>query len=297
LNRSLLGYAGVAGAAVMWGTIGLAARQLFAIGLTPLEAAVWRAAAAFALLGALTLLTNRAALRVALPDLPLFAAYGAVSVAGYMVIYFAAIAATTVATAAMLLYTAPAWVVILARLFLGERLTPMKGAAVALACAGCALVVGALGPAGMRLTPAGLLAGLGAGLTYALYSIFGKRALRGYSPLTTVVYALGFGSLFLLAFARGLPPVPTGGAAPLLYLIVGPTTTAYLLYITGLRWIEAGRASVIATIEPLVAATGGSLILHEPFGPTQWLGAALVLTGVVLVGGEHLFGTDQGLGR
>lgn len=297
MNRTLVGYAGVAGAAVMWGTIGLAARRLFAAGMTPVEAAAWRAVAAFALLLAVTLVTNRGALRVASRDLPLFAVYGAISVAGYMVVYFAAIAATTVATAAVLLYTAPAWVVILARLFLGERLTPMKGAAVALACAGCALVVGAFGAAGMRLTPAGLIAGLGAGLTYALYSIFGKRALRGYTPLTTVVYALGFGALFLLVSARGLPPVPAGGVTPLLYLIAGPTTAAYLLYITALRWVEAGRASIIATIEPLVAATGGSLILHEPFGAAQWLGTALVLAGVVLVAGERSVATDYDRGR
>ena len=272
----------------MWGTIGLPARSLFAAGLTPLEAAVWRAAAAFALLLAFTVATRRRALRVARRDLPLFAAYGAISVAGYMVVYFEAIRATTVATAAVLLYTAPAWVVILARVFLRERITAMKYAAVGLAFAGCALVVGAFGPDTMRLTPAGLAAGLGAGLTYALYSIFGKTALRRYSPLTTVVYALGFGALFLIAMTRGLPPVPAGGAAALLYLIAGPTAAAYVLFITGLQWVEAGRASIIATLEPLVAALAGVLILHEPFGISQWLGAALILAGVVLVGGEHL---------
>jgi drug/metabolite transporter (DMT)-like permease len=106
----------------------------------------------------------------------------------------------------VLLYTAPAWVVILARLFLGERMTPMKYAAVALACAGCALVVGVFGPDTIRLTPAGLAAGLGAGLTYALYSIFGKTALRRYSPLTTVIYAL-FGRC-VFCVCGGLPRVP-----------------------------------------------------------------------------------------
>ena len=277
----------------MWGTIGLAARSLFAAGLTPLEAAVWRAAAAFALLFVFTLATHRPALRVARRDLPLFAAYGAISVAGYMTVYFAAIRATTVATAAVLLYTAPAWVVILARLFLSERMTPMKYAAVALACAGCALVVGVFGPDTMRVTPAGLAAGLGAGLTYALYSIFGKTALRRYSPLTTVIYALGFGALCLLVFAGGLPRIPAGGVAPLLYLIAGPTTAAYLLYITGLQWVEVGRASIIATIEPLVAAIGGALILHEPFGLSQWVGTVFVIGGVIVVGGERLLGVND----
>ncbi len=234
------------------------------------------------------MLLNRGALRVATRDLPLFAAYGAVSVAGFMTVYFIAIRMTTVATAAVLLYTAPAWVVVMARLLFGESMTRMKVAALALTFVGCVLVVGAAGPGALRLTPAGLLAGLGAGLTYALYSIFGKTALRRYSPLTTVIYALAFGALFLLIASGGLQPVTAGGVPALAYVIVVPTVAAYLLFITGLRWVEAGRASVIATLEPVVAALGGAIVLREPFEPAQWLGAALVLGGVVLVQGEHV---------
>ncbi len=281
------GYAQVAAAAVLWGTIGVAARSLFTSGLTPLGASVWRATGAFALLGAYCLLANRAALRTTWRDLPLFAAYGAVSVAGFMTVYFTAIQLTTVATAAVLLYTAPAWVVVLARVFFGEPMTPMKTAAVALSFVGCVLVIGAVDSGAMRLGAAGLLAGLGAGFTYAMYSIFGKTALRRHSPLTTVVYTLGFGALFLLIFSGGLPRVPSSGLAALVYVIAGPTAAAYVVYIAGLQWIEAGRASVVATLEPVVAALCGAFLLREPFGATQWIGAALVLCGVVLVQGEQ----------
>jgi drug/metabolite transporter (DMT)-like permease len=278
----LAGYAAVAAAATAWGTIGLASRQIFAAGLEPLDAAAWRATAAFVLLAGYCLVRARPALRIRLADAPLFAAYGAVSVAGFMTVYFAAIALTTVATAAILLYTAPAWVVLLARLAFREPLTRNKTVAVALVFAGCVLVAGAA-TGTVRLSPAGLLAGLGAGLTYALYSIFGKMALRRHSPLTTVVYALGFGALFLLIASRGLVPVPAAGALALVYVVVVPTAAAYLLFIAGLQRVEAGRAAVVATIEPVVAALTGTLVLHEPFGPTQWIGAAFVLGGILLV--------------
>lgn len=281
----------MAAAAVLWGTIGLAARSLFAAGLTPLQAAAWRATGAFVLLLVLGLARNPSVLRVERRDMPLLAAYAAVSVAGFMTVYFTAIDLTTVATAAVLLYTAPAWVVLMARALFGEPITPMKTAAVGLTFAGCVLVVGAVGPDAVRLSPAGLLAGLGAGLTYALYSIFGKTALRRYPPLTVVTCALGSGGLVLLVAAGGLPPVPAGAAAALAYTVVGPTALAYLLYTTGLRRIEAGRASVVATIEPVVAAVGGALLLRQPFGPAQWLGAALVLIGVLVVQGGSL--TDR----
>ncbi|MDQ7859404.1 MAG: EamA family transporter [Armatimonadota bacterium] len=288
-SGSARGYAQVAAAAICWGTLGLAARPLFAAGLAPREAAAWRAIGACVLLAVYCLAADRAALRLRVRDLPLLGAFGLVSVAGFMTVYFTAISLTTVATAAVLLYTAPAWVVVLARLLFGEPVTPMKGAAVGCAFAGCVLVVGAVGPEAVRLSPAGLLAGLGAGLTYALYSIFGKTALRTLAPTTTVVYTLTFGALALLAAGRGLPPVPPAAAVlPLAYVIVFPTALAYLLYISGLRRVEAGRASVVATLEPMVAALGGAFVLREPFGALQWIGAALVLTGVVLVQAEHL---------
>lgn len=278
----------MAAAAVLWGTLGVAVRSLLASGLSPLQAAVWRAGGAFAVLLIYCLLVNRPALRVRRGDLPLLAAYGAVSVAGFMTVYFTAIELTTVATAAVLLYTAPAWVVILARALYGEAMTPMKGAAVALTFAGCALVVGAFGAGAVRLTPSGLMAGLGAGLTYALYSIFGKAALRRHSPLTTVVYTLGFGAIFLVAASGGLPPVRVATLPVIAYVIAAPTCAAYLLYIAGLRQIEAGRASVVATLEPVVAALGGTLLLHEPMAAAQWAGAALVMGGVVLVQSESM---------
>ncbi len=293
MTGPLRGYLLITVAAILWGTIGLAARSLFAAGLTPLGAAAWRSTGAFALLTAYCLLADRAALKITRRDVPLLAAFGAVSVAGFMTVYFTAIELTTVATAAVLLYTAPAWVVVLARLFFGEPMTSMKAAAVGLSFAGCVLVVRAADPGTVRLTAAGLLAGLGAGFTYALYSIFGKTALRRHSPLTTVVYTLGFGALFVLIIAGGLPRVSSSGLPALVYVILGPTAAAYVVYIAGLRWIEAGRASVVATLEPVVAALGGAFLLREPFGLTQWIGAALVLTGVVLVQGEQFFRRSQ----
>lgn len=285
--RALRGYVQVAAAAVLWGTLGLALRRLFAAGLTPLDAAAWRAAGAFVLLLAYSLLRNRPALRVARRDLPLLAAFGAISIAGFMTVYFTAIALTTVATAAVLLYTAPAWVVVLARLVFGEAITPVKLAAVVFTFAGCVLVVGAIGPGAVRLSGAGLLAGLGAGLTYALYSIFGKTALRRLSPLTTVIYTLGFGAALMVP-AGGWPRLPAGEAPALIYLIALPTVAAYLLYISGLRWVDAGHASIVATLEPVVAALAGTLLLREPMAAVQWAGAALVVGGVLLVGAEPL---------
>lgn len=289
-ESALRGYVQIVAAAVLWGTVGVGVRGLFAAGLSPLQAAGLRASGAFLALLLYCLVARRQALRVSARDLPLLAAFGAVSVAGFMTVYFTAIELTTVATAAVLMYTAPAWVVVLARLMFHEPMTRMKAAALPLTFAGCVLVVGALGPRELRLSTAGLLAGLGAGLTYGLYSIFGKVALRRHSPLTAVVYTLGFGALLLMvaaSTAAGGPPEVPGRAVPaLLYVIAGPTVAAYLLYIDGLRRVEAGRAAVVATLEPVVAAVAGTALLGEPMGLAQWVGSGLVIGGVLLVQAE-----------
>ncbi len=288
MSPALRGYLQVAAAAVLWGTLGVPVRSLLASGMSPLETAAWRASGAAAVLLLYCLLADRSSLGVRRGDLPLLATFGAVSVAGFMTVYFTAIDLATVATAAVLLYTAPAWVVILSRAIYGEAITPTKAAAVMLVFAGCALVVGAFGPGALRLSTGGLAAGLGAGLTYALYSIFGKAALRRHSPMTTVLYTSGFGAVLLVAAAGGLPGARAATFPAISYMVAAPTCAAYLLYIAGLRHVEAGRASVVATLEPVVAALAGTLLLREPMSAAQWGGAALVLGGVILVQGGAL---------
>jgi len=273
----------VAGAGALWGTIGIAAKGAFRDGISPSDVALWRAGGAFIVLLAAALFARRDAFRIAPRDLPLFAGYGLIGVAVFMTVYLTAIRLSTVAAAAMLLYTAPAWVTVLARLFFHEPLSRRKAAAVLLTVTGSALVVRAYDPAALRLNLAGILAGLAAGLTYALYSIFGKHALRRYDPFATVLFALGFGTGFLLLALRRWPALPSAAALPVvLYLILVPTVVAYLLYTGGLRMMEAGRASIVATVEPVVAAVLGFLLLGELLDGWQWVGGALILTGVVL---------------
>jgi len=280
-------YFRILAAAAIWGSIGVAGRIAFGAGIDPLETAFFRAAIAFLALTTAVAISHRPLLRVQRSDLWLFAAFGVVSIAAFFFVYLYAISRTSVATAAILLYTAPVWVIVLSRLLFHEPLTRSKILAVVLAFAGCVLVVRGYDPRSLHLNLPGVLAGLASGFTYGMYSIFGKTALRRLSPMPTVVYTLGFGALFLLAAGGGLPPLPRAGLGPLLYVIIFPTALAYLLYIGGLRWIEAGRASVVATLEPVVAALGGAFLLREPFGIVQWIGAALVLAGVVLVQGEQ----------
>lgn len=274
-------------AAILWGSIGVAGRLAFRAGVAPLEAAFYRAAISFIVLLVFIAGTNRGALRIRSVDLPLFAGFGLVSIAAFFFVYLTAIERTSVATAAILLYTAPAFVVVLSSILFGELLTRTKIGTVLLAFTGCVLVVRGYDPGSLRLNLPGVLAGLGSGFTYALYSIFGKTALWRYSPMTTLAYALGFGTVFLGAAAAATGALaashPPQGWLWILYLALITTLLAQWLYLVGLRQIEAGRASLVATIEPVVAAVLGFGILGERMEPLQILGGVLILTAVVSV--------------
>jgi drug/metabolite transporter (DMT)-like permease len=280
-------YLRILAAAVIWGSIGVAGRAVFGAGVDPLETAFYRAAIAFLTVAAAVAVWNRPLLRVRAGDLWLFVAFGAVSIAAFFFVYLYAISRTSVATAAILLYTAPIWVIILSRILFHEALSRGKVLAVVLAFVGCILVVRGYDPASLRLNLPGVLAGLASGFTYGMYSIFGKTALRRYSPLTTLVYALGIGAVILggAAWAAGaIGPAPSAGAwAGILYLSLVTTLLAQWLYLSGLGAVEAGRASLVATIEPVVAAILGYLALGELLEGWQIVGGVLVLSAVLAV--------------
>ncbi len=280
----------IALAAGLWGTLGLFFKASLAYGLTSLGLAFLRSLLTLALLFLGLALTRPRLLRVAPRHLPGFLVLGGVSVALFYWVYIVAVDLTSVATGAVLLYTAPAWVTLLAHWQFGEPLGRRKLGALALAFVGCALVARAYDLQHLRLNGLGVLAGLAAGLTYALYSILSVPLLRRYPPLTVVTWAVAFGTLLLAPVVgwqgwRSLAPVLTPSPLWLwlLGLAVGPTVGALTLYTAGLQRVPAGVASITATLEPVVATVLAVAVLGERLAVPQVVGAALVVTAVLLL--------------
>lgn len=287
MSARTLGYLQVAAAAVLWGSLPIGGRFAFAGGVTPYATAAWRGFFAFVVLLGYTAIRDPRQLRIERRHLGVFVTWGVVAVAAFFVLYMEAVARTSVATAAVLLYTAPAFVAALSTVALREPMTSRKAASIALAFAGAVLVARGYDPAALRLNAAGVLAGLGAGFTYALYSIFAKVAVARYTPTASLTYALGIGSSVLMVV--GLPSGWVGAAyAPsawlaLAYLALVTTVLASSLFASGLRHVEASRASVVATVEPVVAAVLAYAILGETLEPLQIVGGAMVLAGAAWV--------------
>jgi drug/metabolite transporter (DMT)-like permease len=226
-------------------------------------------------------------LRIRPGDLPFFALYGFVGVTMNFWAYFSAVKFTTLAVAITLLYTYPAFVVLLSALFLRERLTSTKAVAVVVALLGSALVAQVHQADWLRLNLRGILFGLLSGLSMATYSIFGKRALSRYAPWTVVLYAFGAGGIFLagLSGPQLLQAIRYPGVAWLwiLGLALIPSLGGYALYTFGLRDLQASQASIIATWEVVTAASLGWFLFGEHPAAVQYLGAALVCFGVAWI--------------
>lgn len=193
-------YACILAAAACWGCIGLFNRPLLNAGIAPENLVVTRNLGGLAVLALFFLCTDRSVFKMKAKHLPIFIATGIISVVLFTLCYFNAQKLCSLSVSAILLYTAPAMVVLMSALVFKEKITGKKLLALALALLGCALVTGVF-TGGLSLTTKGLLFGLGAAFFYALYSIFAPFGLRHYSPLAVVFWTFVFAALGALFVA------------------------------------------------------------------------------------------------
>lgn len=274
-------------AAVQWSTMGIFGKALFEYNADPLTVVALRAVLVFITLLAFLLLFRRHWLSIQRGDWLFFAAYGLIGVAAGFFLYFVAIDLIGVALAAVLLYTYPVFVTFLSAIFLGEQITAYKVIALVMTSGGIALVSGIYGPTSAQGGIPGIAVALLSAATVATHSIFGKKAVRKYSPWTVLLYSIGFGSFFLMVaqiLFRGFPDLvrPPAFWGLLLALAWIATLGANLAYVSALARIEASRASITAAIEPVFAIFLAYIFFGETLSPMQFAGTALVLIGVLV---------------
>lgn len=275
-------------AGCFWGSMGIFVRRLSTYGFNSVQIVTIRLTLAALMFCILLFFKDRSGFRISLRDIPLFLGLGVGSVLFFAVCYFTAITMMPLSTAAILLYTSPIWIMLMSLLFFHEKLTGKKVAALLLAFAGCVLVSGISGE-GMTLT--GLLIGLGSGIGYGLYSILGTVALRRYSPYTVTTYTFLFAAAGALLICHPADMLSKFSAAPakgslfLLCLLTALVTAVipFLAYTLGLRSVEASRAGILATVEPMVATLIGLIVYGEPLTVSSGLGIILILAAVILL--------------
>lgn len=259
----------------MWGTLGIFAKLLYRYSLDPFTIVFYRASIAFTLLLLYNAFKNGLTLKR--QKLKFYAFYGFFSVFLFYVLYFYAVKVSSVSLAVLLLYTAPIHSTILGYLVFKEKITPMKLFSLSMVLLGVLFVT----QLNEEVNLLGIVLGLLSGFTYALYGILGKIAVKEEKPEEALMYTLGFGALFLLPFSRFSVPLE---AMPWIFaLALFPTFLAYLMYNHALQEVEASRASIVATIEPVVALILAYLIFHETLSGRQTIGAVLIILGALIL--------------
>ncbi len=296
-RQPVRGYIYIAAATFFWGisaTLGRAAftgrlpglHQVNAI--DPLILSQGRATFSFlVLLPILMLLRGRHSLRLPARDLGQLFLIGILGVAASNYFYYLAIQRTNVATAIIVQYTAPIWVLLYTVARRLQKPTLQQVAAVGLAVTGIALVIGLFGGGGLRLDAVGLFAALLAAFSFAFYNIGGHDILARRDRWIVLLYTTCSASLFWLVVN---PPwrliAAHYSAAQWLFLLLFSLLSVlapFAFYFAGLQHLEPTRAIVVSCLEPVFSIVIAAIALGELMRPLQVIGIVFVLAAITVV--------------
>ena len=260
-------------------------------GLTPLGPVILsqtRVGFSFLLLLPLLLLVGgREAVRFPRKEIFRSMLLGVLGLAGANYFYYLAIDKSTVATAIIVQYTAPVWVLLymVARGF--QRPTAKRVLAVMLAVVGAALAIGVLNSAQIKANAYGIAASLGAAFSFAFYTVYGHDVLSGNPRWKVTLYALLGASIFWLILnpPNRILAAHYSGHQWLFLLIFSITSmlVPIAFYFSGLQHLDATRAIVTSCLEPIFAILCAAIFLHEGLSWIQIVGVVIVLVATVVV--------------
>ena len=275
-------------AASLWGIAGIFVRAIEKTEISEMQIVLGRALFSTLIIGVIALIKDPKLFKINLKDIWIFIGSGIFSIVLFNYSYYTTMSLTSLSVAAVLLYTAPFFVVILSFFIFKEKFTLNKCVACIVAFIGCCFVSG-LFDASHRISGKALLFGLLTGFGYALYTIFGEMLIkRGYHSLTITFYVFLIAALGTIPFVNLSKTVSAISSKPytiiiILLMAVLNTVIPYLLYTTGLRGVEPSVAPIIATVEPVVATLVGFFIFDEAVTALGIFGIILVLASVVIL--------------
>ncbi len=296
-QRTGLGYAMVAVAATLFAVNGSVSKVALGSGLTALELTQIRNTCAALLFLAFLLAFARSRLRVDRRELAFLVAFGLVGVALVQWLYFVAIEHLPVGVALLIEFTAPLFVALFARFVYREHIRRRIWIAVAMCLVGLALVVELW--AGVAFSTVGVTAAFGGALGLTAYLLMAEKERRHRDPASLSFFGFLFASLLWAVVQPlwGFPWDVLGESVSLQgnldeitvpvwalvgFIVVIGTMVTFTLLTGSLRHISATRASIVATLEPVVATVVAWAWLGETLGAAQLLGGGVVIAGILL---------------
>lgn len=280
-NRTLLiGSLQVIMAGICWGTLGIFSTQLGKLGLDSFAITTLRIVTAGAMVLVLLPSLYRTFLSMRTKEWLSLMTQSLIGVLGMTLCYFYAVSQVGVSMAVALLYTAPVFSLVLAKLILGEQISVKSALLAIIAVIGVACLM-----AGDKFSlNMGVVVGLLSGLCYSLYGILGKKAMS-FNHSTQMVFfsSVAFSAIALLflpqtfATYQALSSLPIQAWVYVVGLSLVGTIAPFFLYMTALNKLPATTASVFTIIEPLTAIILAIVLLGQPLLPLQMVGVALII--------------------
>lgn len=279
-------------AGALWGSSCLFVNKLTELGFSPLHCTAIRIVLAAIILNTALIIKGKGFkyYKISLPSLALVVVTGLFSVLSMCLFYYSCMTETTAAVSAILLYTAPMFVMIMSVIFFKEKITTKKIAAFIVAIIGCALVSGIA--SGVVASPKGILFGILSAFSYSLYGILTTFFMkRNSEPLAFSALSFAFAALGALVLTDTAELVNIASQTEHIYIlipyfVVFSTCTAvlpFMFYTKGLSGVRPDVASILAFIEPMTAAVLGILVLRQPFDIYQGIGIGLIIVSIVLL--------------
>ena len=287
LHQARLGYLYVSLAAILFAISGTSAKFLFNDGITAFQLIQMRTTLAFAGLLIWLSLKYPAFLKISIKNLPYFIALGVFGIGSAQFFYLLAISKINVAAAILLHYTGPVFVALYVVFVQRQKLGFNSALAIVGTLIGCFLVVGAYNLQLFTLNRVGIIAGILAAISFAVYSILSEYGMRKYTPWTVLLYGLLFAALMwnslhppLEAFLHRYTPFQWGW---ILFIGICGTIFPFGLYFEGIKRIKPTHASITATLEPISAGVIAAVFLGEVMVTLQIIGGLIVIVSIIIL--------------
>lgn len=275
--------------AAIWGGTFIAGR-VASLAMGPTAAAMWRYVVAAVVLLVIVVVREGGLPRLSARQWTGVILLGATGVTAYNLFFMYGLERVSASRGSLIMALNPVAIMVGGALFLHERITGLKVAGMVLALAGVAVVLGHGNPAELFSGHVGVgeLALFGCVISWATYTLLGKRILDGMSPLVASTYASLVGAVLLTAAAAltgglRLPPMTWEVAVALVFLGVFGTAVAFVWFYDGVRAIGPARTGIFINLVPVFAILLGVALLGEKVEAAMLVGATMVLGGVFLV--------------
>ena len=277
-------------AGFMFGSSGIFVRTMTQNGVDPTTLLFLRFSIAIIPIAIAILLTDRKLFKIKLDDIPLFIICS-ICIIGLNLCYNNSMNTIPLSLAAVLLSTAPIFVLTLAYVFFGEKITQKKLICMLIAIFGCLLITGVLEENTISIPLSGILSGIGAALFWAVYLIASKKSIdSGKHTFTILFYSVIFISIVLIPFTSISQITQFVSINPLLatiFLVVHSTFSfalPYILSTVSLNYMDSGISSIfLSGAEPSAALIFGFILYSELPTPLMFCGFILTIMAMIML--------------